>query len=143
MGVLPSRVQYTVQRQRLCLYVIDVLVTRNSTAQLRDKPTGPARPCRPHCAMLALRDFVLKPEYLYSLHSFRSDRFYQLSRALICFIFLAKRSQAAWLGGPRGLGLAQPYLLLLNMEQNYFKFSFILNIIIFALSGFLRVLWTL
>lgn len=41
-------VPYTVQRQRLCLYVMDALVTRHSTAQLRDKPTGPARPCRPH-----------------------------------------------------------------------------------------------
>jgi hypothetical protein len=43
--------------------------------------------------MLALGDFILKPEYLYSLHSLGGDRFYPPSRALVCFIFLLREAR--------------------------------------------------
>lgn len=64
----------------------------------------------------------------------------ELSRLLY---LLAKRGKAAWRRGPSRLGLAEPYLLLLNTEQDYLKFNFYVKHNNFALFGFLRVLWTL
>lgn len=65
--------------------------TQHRTAERQ--ANGPCQTMPTSCARPALRDFVLKPEYLYSSHSFRGDRFYQLSRALIRFIFLLREAR--------------------------------------------------
>lgn len=116
---------------------MDALVTcHRHTA--RRQPAGPQTqlpsPCRAgfvdFISNLSIYTVCILQEVIDSIH-FKGSRLLYLP---------AKRSQAAWLRGPGWLGCAEPYLLLLNTEQDYFKFHFYIKHNNFAVFGFLRAL---
>ena len=73
----------TQSRRKGCVNVSQASWSQDTLPpSLDDEPACPARPGWPCSAMLALGDFILKPEYLYSLHSLGGERFYEPSRAL-------------------------------------------------------------
>lgn len=93
----------------------------------------PVRASLLHFTVLALEDFILKPEYLHNLHFLGGDRLYYLSRILVCFIWEAR------LPGQR-TSLTQPPLAIpavIKYRTDCFKFSFYIKHS-FVMFGLLR-----